>query len=208
MNGLILKDIYMIGKYCKYYLLVAFIFIAASFVSIDNMFFVFYPCLLCGMIPVTLLGYDERSRWMQYSGVLPYTKEQIVSSKYVIGIFVEAAVIFAIAVTQAIRMNMSGTFVLKEYVMIILVVFIMSTFASSISLPFIFKSGVEKGRISYYVMIAVVCTGGFFASNMFSTGLHTDISLDMILIALGVIVIGVYAFSWHMSIVFFKKREI
>ncbi len=32
-----------------------------------------------------------------------------------------------------------------------------STLASSIPLPFIFKMGVEKGRAAYYVMIGFVC---------------------------------------------------
>lgn len=63
MKGLLLKDWYMMKKYCRAYLLIAVVFIAVSLFSNDNMFFVFYPCLLCGMIPVNLLAYDERSRW-------------------------------------------------------------------------------------------------------------------------------------------------
>ncbi|MDE7281371.1 MAG: ABC-2 transporter permease, partial [Ruminiclostridium sp.] len=67
MKGLILKDLYMTVKYCRIYLLIAVVFIAVSFVGNDSLFFIFYPCLFCGMIPVSLLGYDERSRWLQYS---------------------------------------------------------------------------------------------------------------------------------------------
>ena len=89
MKGLLLKDWYMMKKYCRSYVLIAVVFIALSLVSSGNMFFVFYPCLLCGIIPVNLLGYDERSRWMQYSGTLPYTKRQIVSAKYLIGLLAQ-----------------------------------------------------------------------------------------------------------------------
>ena len=64
MKGLLLKDFYMAAKYCR-------------------------ACLLCGMIPVNLLAYDERSRWLEYSGTLPYTKAQIVSGKYLVGIIVQ-----------------------------------------------------------------------------------------------------------------------
>ena len=74
MKGLLLKDWYMMKMYCKSYHFIAVVFVALSLVSNGNMFFVFYPCLLCGMIPVNLLGYDERSRWMQYSGTMPFTK--------------------------------------------------------------------------------------------------------------------------------------
>lgn len=208
MKGLILKDFYMIKKYCRYYLLVAVVFVAVSFASNDNLFFALYPCLLCGMIPATLLGYDERSRWLQYSGVLPYTKAQIVSSKYLIGLFVQIAVILLIAAAQAVQMNINGTFVLGDYVMFILMVLIMATIASSISLPFMFKSGVEKGRIAYYAMIGIVCACAVLASKLFRDNLQTDIQLNRILPILGLVGIGIYAFSWYMSIVFFNKREI
>ena len=60
MKGLLLKDWYMMKKYCRYYLFVSIGFIILSMISSGNMFFVFYPCLLCGMISVNLLGYDER----------------------------------------------------------------------------------------------------------------------------------------------------
>jgi len=54
MKGLLLKDWYMVWKYCKYYFLLGIVFFAFSIVE-DNMFFVFYPCLLCGIIPANLL---------------------------------------------------------------------------------------------------------------------------------------------------------
>ena len=98
MKGLLLKDWYMVKTYCRAYLLIAVVFIALSFFSDNNMFFVFYPCLLCGMIPVNLLAYDERSRWTQYSGTLPYTKTQIVSGKYLIGLFAQLAILIATGV--------------------------------------------------------------------------------------------------------------
>ena len=115
MKGLLLKDLYMMKKYCKSYLLITVVFIAVSFASSENLFFTFYPCLLCGMIPVNLLGYDERSRWLQYSETMPYTKGQIVSGKYLIGLGTQIAVLLITGIAQAIRMSVSGTFVLLEY---------------------------------------------------------------------------------------------
>jgi hypothetical protein len=35
------------------------------------------------MLPVTLLSYDEKEKWHIYSGTFPYSRAQIVSSKYV-----------------------------------------------------------------------------------------------------------------------------
>lgn len=208
MKGLLLKDLYMTKKYCRIYLLITAVFVAVSFFSSDNLFFVFYPCLLCGMIPVNLLGYDERSRWLQYSAAMPCTKAQLVSAKYLIGLFAQAAVLLVTGIAQAARMHMSGTFRFSDYAALMLMVLFMATVASSISLPFMFKLGIEKGRIAYYVMIGVVCAGGFVASDLFNASLRTDISLNAVLPILSLVGIGIYALSWYLSIVFFRKREL
>ena len=208
MKGLLLKDWYMVKKYCRAYLLIAAVFIAVSFFSDDNMFFVFYPCLLCGMIPVNLIGYDERSRWMQYSGTMPYTKVQVVSGKYLIGLFAQLAILLAVGVTQAAKMIIAGDFVLGEFAVLMLLMLIVSTLTSSISLPFIFKLGVEKGRTAYYVMIGFVCGASVLASSLFKGNLGIEIKPNLVLAILAVLGIGIYIFSWYMSIVFYKKREI
>lgn len=208
MKGLILKDLYMMKKYCKAYLIIAVAFIAVSFASSENLFFIFYPCLLCGMIPVNLLGYDERSRWLQYSETMPYTKGQIVSGKYLIGLGTQVAMLLITGTAQAIRMSISGTFVLGEYLILMMLLLIMSLLASSITLPFMFKLGVEKGRMAYYIMIGVACAGSIIASNLLSGGFQAEIKLNGILPIICLVGIGIYALSWYSSIVFYKKREI
>ena len=38
------------------------------------------------MMPMTLLAYDQNSRFSAYSAALPVTKEQLVGGKYLIGL--------------------------------------------------------------------------------------------------------------------------
>ena len=208
MKGLLLKDWYMVKKFCRAYLLIAVVFIAVSFFSDDNMFFVFYPCLLCGMIPVNLLGYDERSRWMQYSGTLPYTKTQIVSGKYLIGLLSQITILVATGVAQAAKMLIAHNFELGDFAVLMLLMLIVSTLTSSICLPFVFKLGVENGRTAYYVMIGFVCGASVLASSILRGQLVSEIQPNLILALVAVAGIGIYILSWYLSIVFFKKREI
>ena len=208
MKGLLLKDWYMMKKYCRAYLLIAVVFIAVSLFSNDNIFFVFYPCLLCGMIPVNLLGYDERSRWMQYSGTLPYTKTQIVSGKYLIGLLSQITILVATGVAQAAKMLIAHNFELGDFAVLMLLMLIVSTLTSSICLPFVFKLGVEKGRTAYYVMIGFVCGASVLASSILRGQLVSEIQPNLILALVAVVGIGIYILSWYLSIVFFKKREI
>ena len=208
MKGLLLKDWYMMKKYCRSYIIIAAVFIAVSFFSNDNMFFIFYPCLLCGMIPVNLLGYDERSRWMQYSGTLPYTRTQIVSGKYLIGLLAQLTILVVTGVAQAVKMTVAGNFVFVDFAVLMLLMLIVSTLTSSICLPFVFKLGVEKGRTAYYIMIGFVCGASVLASSYFRGQLVAEVEPNAILCALAVVGIGVYVLSWYLSVVFFKKREI
>lgn len=207
MKGLLLKDWYMAKKYCRAHVLMTVVFIAVSMFGNDNLFFVFYPCLMCGIIPVTLLGYDERSRWLQYSATLPYTKAQIVSSKYLIGLLAQLAVLIFTAIAQAVKTKLSGAG-LAELAVVLLMMLAISTFASSISLPFIFKLGVEKGRIAYYVMIGFVCGAAVLASGVFSRISVSEAEGSAVFAVLAVFGVAVYALSWYLSVVFFKKREI
>ena len=208
MKGLLLKDWYMVKTYCRTYLLIAVAFIALSFLSDNNMFFVFYPCLLCGMIPVNLLAYDERSRWTQYSGTLPYTKTQIVSGKYLIGLFAQLAILIATGVGQVVKMSVAGDFVFGDFAVLMLLLLIVSTLSSSICLPFVFKLGVEKGRTAYYIMIGFVCGASVLATGFFRERLAMEIKPNLLLVILAVMGIGIYIFSWYLSVVFFEKREI
>ena len=208
MKGLLLKDWYMLTKYCRSFLLIVVVFIAASLFGEENLFFVFYPCMLCGVMPVTLLGYDERSRWIEYSASLPYTKAQIVSAKYLIGLFAQAGVLLLSGAAQGIKMSVSGSFSWNDFLVLMLLLVTIAAFTSSISLPFIFKYGVEKGRIAYYVMIGFVCGASVLASRLFGTGLQAEIQPNSFLIVFAFASIGVYALSWYLSIVFYKKREL
>ena len=207
MKGLLMKDFYMMKKYCRAYLLIAVVFIAVSFFVEEDLFMTFYPCLLCGMIPVNLLAYDERSRWMEFSGTLPYTKAQIVSGKYLIGLMTQTALLVVTGVAQGIRMAMAGSFALRDFAVLMLLMLCVSTIASSITMPFVFKLGVEKGRVAYYVMVGVVCGGSVVASSIFRGQMQSEMQVNAPLTVVALVCIGIYALSWYLSVVFYQKRE-
>lgn len=207
MKGLLLKDWYMAKKHFRMYLLLAVVFIAVSTVNSENLFFAFYPCLICGMLPVNLLGYDERSKWDLYCGTLPCTREQFVSAKYLIGLLAGIVVLVLTAVVQAGRMIATDSFVLGEYLTLLGMLLILTCVSSSITLPFMFKLGVEKGRMAYYVMVGVVCAGSVLASNLFRLD-QTAVSANGALALVCLAAVGLYALSWYLSIVFYRKRDL
>ncbi len=210
MKGLLLKDWYLTKKYCKAYPLIFAGFILASVAANGNFFFSFYPCLFSSMIPVTLLSLDEQSGWSQYSGTLPYTKAQIVSGKYLVGLIAQTIVLALSAVAQAVRMNRDGFFDGQSYGALMALLLIMSCFSSSITLPFMFKYGVEKGRIARYIMIGIVGGGSAVAADMveYENMEIVRFSFSGALPFLCVLSVALYALSWYLSIVFYNKREV
>ena len=103
MKGLLLKDFYLSWRYCRAFLVIVAVFLAVSFVGEDNVFFMIYPIMIASVIPMTLLSYDEHDKWTSYSGTLPYTRTQLVSSKYLVGLcFGTVAFLVSMAATTEI----------------------------------------------------------------------------------------------------------
>lgn len=207
MKGLLLKDFYMMLKYCRSHIIITVAFILASLLEY-NLFFIFYPCIMIGMIPVTLLAYDEQSKWNEYLGTLPYTKLQIVSEKYFIGIGSQLIAVILVTAAQAAMMLCKGTFDLSGLFALIAHLLLVSCVTSSVNLPFIFKFGVEKGRIACYIIIGVVCAGSLIFMNVVddinAISLPFDITLPIALLAAAF----VYTLSWCVSTAVYEKREI
>ena len=208
MKGLLLKDWYMMKKHYRAYLLIAAAFLGVSMVNPGNLFFIFYPCLLCGMIPVNLLAYDEHSRWIQYCDTLPCTRAQFVSAKYLTGLLAQLSMLADTGLAQGIKMAVTGGFSAGDFTVMMLLMFIVATVTPSISLPFVFKLGTEKGRTAYYVMISFVCGASAIASGILGERLQTPIRANLPLIFIAIGGIGIYILSWHMSIRFYQQREL
>ena len=215
MKGLLLKDFYMAAKYCRAFLLLVIVFLAVSIWGDENVFFVIYPVLIAGMIPVTLYSYDEREKWTLYSGPLPYTRTQFVSSKYLVGLFFETAV-FAVSIAiQIFRMTASGGFSWEKLFYTVTIFVVLGLLGPSLLLPFVFKFGAEKGRIAFYVVIGALCAAGTFFSiaadaQLAGAGLQTsgEVESAWIFAVLCIASVFVYILSWRLSVVFYSKRDL
>ena len=120
----------------------------------------------------------------------------------------QLTVLVATGVAQAVKMIVSGNFVFGDFAVLMLLMLIVSTLTSSICLPFVFKLGVEKGRMAYYIMSGFLCGASVLASSILRGQLMREIQPNLILALVAVVGIGVYILSWYLSVVFFKRRDI
>ena len=209
MKGLLLKDYYMAKSYCKVYFVFVLLFTVVSIVGSDTLFFCAYPLLAAMMVPISLLAYDERSKWECNSATMPYTRKQLVSVKYLDMLLLVVGSLFLVGIAQGIRMLRTENTIQWETLAILLATFAgIGLLSPCLLLPIVFRLGVEKGRLWYYVFMI-----GFFIAVSLLTNLFSEFPLAMLnsvwMFSGGVIFIAiVLLISWNLSIYFYEKREL
>jgi len=210
MKGLLIKDLYMAAKHCRAYLLIVAVFlILAFFTGADySMLFMMYVSCLCAMIPTNILSWDDHSKWSVYAGTLPCAKSEIVSSKYILGIGCQLVLAVLSAVTMGISMTVRNCFDISSLAVLIMAMLTVGFFCMSVSMPFMFRLGVEKGRIILLVIIGAISGIGTVLSKIYSTvDMQSEIrpvSMLLLLAAAAVLL----ALSWWISIRLYNKREV
>ena len=201
MKGLMKKEFLMLWRASRAFGLICVVFIAMSAVSQDNIIFLFMPIMISGLLPSTLLSYDERCKWQEFSGALPVSRAQLVSAKYLLGLGC-MTVILALTLIVHLIVRRYPT---EMLLMMLGGVYGLSLFISAVSLPMMFRFGVEKGRLWYYATLVLI--GGAsgasagVATDFFNEGLPSYIWLIFVF---GVVI---YALSWLLAIRFYQKRE-
>lgn len=152
MSGLLLKDFYVITKQLGIVLL--FILLAL----INNPVIVTIGIFVCSGIPMTALVYDERSKWNEYAVMMPYTNNEIVFSKYLLGYICMACFSIVSVIGQVISI-----IIIKSTGMnigMLLFGLLTGLIFMAINMPVQYKFGTEKGRY-VYVMFAVLIGAAF-----------------------------------------------
>lgn len=159
MKGLLLKDFYMIWKQAKFMLALVIIYILIGVVS-DSSFWTVFSVIFMAMLPITALGLDERSGWTGYAAMLPFSKHDIVVSKYVFGLVgVGLAVILYAVLTVLTGIVRYGNVQIASILPMIMLLISISFLFIATNLPIMFKVGVERGRM-WYILSSMVIMGG------------------------------------------------
>ncbi len=218
MKGLLLKDLYATKAYFRSFLFLIAVFLIMPFFSENSSFFIYYPCIFAGVLSMSLIAYEEREKWNVYSLTLPYSRAQLVSSKYLIGLFFGLFALAATLITQAIHSDFQIYALLSLAVSMIPMILI----PNALLLPFIYKLGAEKGRIAYYFIFGafVALIGLMSGFQLFSeaqapvgiigganapTGILIGLKSQFFIVLVS---IAIYALSWWLSIKIYQKREL
>lgn len=212
MKGLLLKDAYQTWSYTRWIILVsiAMMLMGTFFMKDGSNFFMLYSGLMLGMSPMTLLAYDQNSRFSAYCAALPVTKEQIVGGKYLIGlcgmVLAELLSMAALAAAQLLW----GTVTVQITVATLLQVAMLTLLGNMILLPLTYRFGYEKAKYVYYLSVGML--GGLMGIAVSSDGtllngiLPANGSLLVLVVVLAA-VLALYALSWRLSVAWYGKAE-
>ena len=194
MRALMLKDIYVLLRQLKLFVIVMVIF-ALAFQENAVSFIIFYAA----MLTVSSMAYDEQSKWPQLAMMLPYSIRDIVLSKYLLG---------WLMIGGMTLLSMLQIFIDIEYVWVSLVVACVAISFMAVILPLVFWLGTEKGRMLMIALMAaifgIVSAIGYI-SIVYGLNLSTD-NLIVLLIACLIGVVLLNAGSVMLSIKLYKRR--
>ena len=207
MKALILKDTYVIWRQMKYFLDRVMILLFSALPSgFNNAFAVIYT----SMLPYTALAYDERSKWDQMAAMMPYSTRDIVISKYVLGwLCTAAAALFAMAVQllQTVLGSPLAAFAPMDNLMGCCA----SLCVLAVTLPLMFRFGVEKGRLMMFLIIFLVCGSAGALSSIAVSVDHTAGGLSgpfaALMAVLPIAAAALTAVSVPLSMKFYARRQ-
>ena len=205
MKALIQKDVYVLWKQMRIFLLVMLIVMVGNG-SFGSVFVVIW----CSMLPYTALAYDERCKWDQMAAMMPYSPRDLVLSKYVLGWLcagAASAVVLAVqAIIRVLHLPMATGTPLAA-----LMSFCASAGVLAVTLPVMIRFSVERGRMVMFLVIFLVCgTAGALGTVAISVdqtagGIQDLLGLFVLILPVAAVVLT--AVSIPLSMRFYAARH-
>lgn len=203
MKGLLIKDFYTLTKQLKMFLL-----LIAFFSFLPGSSTAAFAVIYSAMLPITALAYDERSKWDKLAAMMPYTASSLVLGKYVLGyICVAAAATLSFIVRIALSLY-SKEPITVNFLMETLPIVCIALIFEAINLPLMLKLGVEKGRLAFFALTAIIIIGGVAFKDKVGQllgSLQMNFIFFIVFIMLAAVVIN--AISIALSIRIYKHKE-
>ncbi|HJA30673.1 MAG: hypothetical protein DBX58_02110 [Clostridiales bacterium] len=215
MRGLLRKDWYMTLRYGKFFLAFVLIYAVIAAFSEMGMLFSLINVMIGGMLVKTLISYEEQSKWDSMAVYLPVTAECIVAEKYVVGLISVALTSLLTAGTIAAACSLSGRGAVLPFGSHVLLLMGAGTLWLALEMPVLFKFGVNKGRIWFALLTALIAGliggAGMAGTGRFGEGLgQTGLSAPALtgsMAAFLAAAAALIALSIRLSVHFFRKRE-
>lgn len=148
MKGLLLKDLLNLKQMARVWSLLLAVFIVIGFAQRSPAYVGGMLMMLTLLLPMNALAYDENAKWDRYALTMPFSRRDLVMSKYLLAVL-GAAATSAITLLCGLVMGVSAA----EALWMTGLFLALGIGLSAVILPVLFRFGVQKGRM---VMLLIV----------------------------------------------------
>lgn len=202
MAGLLLKEWYTLSKQFKLYIIAILIFTV-----IPGLDAVLLAIVFTAILPMTAMSYDERSKWDNLAVTMPYSPTSMVFSKYLASYITLITAIF-LSVTMETLFSIAVGAEPKERDLLSVAAPILAVLiVQGITIPIMFKFGVEKGRYIFLMVYMLV----FFVGMALSRGdgfpgTQNGLSAGALPILIAAVVV-INIISVYVSAAIYKRKQ-
>lgn len=208
MKGLIRKDLYQCVANFKIIFLYFVIFFGVSFFMDNGTFFLVLPCIILGMLPITLFAIDEKEGWCRYSATMPVSRTRYMNAKYLLGLILTGVSAVFCTVFSCISALIKHIYLAENMTSVVVAVAV-SLMGTAVAMPFSVRFGANKGRIVLFIVMGCgSACAAFLIDSVWWERVSTLFSPNGWIIVLAAVFIALYALSWYLSTHFYKKRDL
>lgn len=209
MKGLIIKDLYTISENMRNLIFITVTFGALAVITGEKSVFSTLIPMITAMImvnSVSTFSYDEISQWDHYCAALPVKRSRVVLARYLVTVIIGVAgtafaLLMALVCGQFVPdVSMSDTAIgAVSAFMAIMLLF-------SITLPVIYKYGVQKMRIiSLMIVFFPVAIGVLYVK--LGLPLPTEETIVLLVKLAPIVTLIALMVSYQVSVGIYRKKE-
>lgn len=155
MSGLVLKDMLVLRKSLKTYVLFLAFYVIMAVVGMFSIAFITaFVQIMVIILPMSSFAYDEQAKWDRYAAVLPLSRRAMVRARYLFVILM-ILVAAAFALLSCVVLSITQAEPVAENLATGLTALSMGLLAVDLTLPLSYKLGPERARPYLYAIIFI-----------------------------------------------------
>ena len=213
MTGLVYKDLIVLKKQLRYYLVFLVIYGGMTVAGMGPGILGAVICIVGMILPMSSIAYDEQARWDKYAASTPAGRAGIVGGKYLFTLVVVGSMT-GLVILCMVLLRLTGLVKndMAELVFTALGCGGAALFINAITLPLMLKFGAEKSRtISmglFVVIFGASALGAMALKNQAALPAPPTWLLNALPVVLAILAVGSFAVSYCVSRAVYANKEL
>ena len=213
MTGLVYKDLIVLKKQLRYYLVFLVIYGGMTVAGMGPGILGAVICIVGMILPMSSIAYDEQARWDKYAAATPAGRAGIVGGKYLFTLVVVGSMT-GLVILCMVLLRLTGLVKndMAELVFTALGCGGAALFINAITLPLMLKFGAEKSRtISmglFVVIFGASALGAMALKNQAALPAPPSWLLNALPVVLAILAVGSFAVSYCVSRAVYANKEL